>query len=430
MRNVIEVNGISKRYRLGKIGADTLVDDFKRLVSKIMGTGDPFDADAEVNAREVKGSSKYVWALKDISFNVEQGSVVGILGRNGAGKSTLLKILSRVAEPTRGSFRIKGRVASLLEVGTGFHPDLSGAENIYLNGAILGMSRKEIASKYDEIVAFSGVERYIDTPIKKYSSGMKVRLGFAVAAHLEAEILIVDEVLAVGDAEFQSKCLAKMQNVAGDGRTVIFVSHNLSAVRNLCTRGIVIEHGMVAFDGTSADAIDAYRGGGAKNTGFVIEVEESANVPFSFRRAAITTEDGSLKGEYEFADSVNVVAEIFTREVRRDSVIGVHLEDATGNTIFVSTSDEAVGFKVADEADKVSLVKIALPTALLKPGVYFISLSARGKSDKPYHKLERCLQFTIGDTRTYRGMKNLYRKTAIVAPELGWSAAAAFPANS
>lgn len=427
MSNVIEVNGISKRYRLGKIGADTLVDDFKRLVSKIKGTGDPFDADAEVNARNVKGNSKYVWALKDITFNAEQGSVVGILGRNGAGKSTLLKILSRVAEPSRGSFRIKGRVASLLEVGTGFHPDLSGAENIFLNGAILGMSRKEIASKYDEIVAFSGVERYIDTPIKKYSSGMKVRLGFAVAAHLEAEILIVDEVLAVGDAEFQSKCLSKMQNVAGDGRTVIFVSHNLSAVRNLCTRGIVIEHGMMSFEGTASDAIDAYKGGSLKASGFELTVDERPSVPFSFRRVAMMNGTGNISGSFEFTEAVNVVAEIFTAEARRDSVIGIHVEDVTGNTIFVSTSDESEGLKVAQEAEQVSVVKIALPTSLLKPGVYFITLSARGKTDKPYHKLERCLQFSISDTTTYRGMKNLYRKTAVVAPEIGWETVSVYP---
>jgi lipopolysaccharide transport system ATP-binding protein len=429
MGNVIEVNGISKRYRLGKIGADTLVDDFKRLVSKVRGKGDPFDANAEVNARNVKGNSKYVWALKDISFNVEQGSVVGILGRNGAGKSTLLKILSRVAEPSRGSFRIKGRVASLLEVGTGFHPDLSGAENIYLNGAILGMSRKEIASKYDEIVAFSGVERYIDTPIKKYSSGMKVRLGFAVAAHLEAEILIVDEVLAVGDAEFQSKCLAKMQNVAGDGRTVIFVSHNLSAVRNLCTRGIVIEQGMMSFEGTSSDAIDAYKGGSTKASGFQMTINERPAVPFNFTRVAMVNSAGKISGEFEFTESIGVVGEIFTSEVRRDSVIGVHLEDAAGNTIYVSTSDESQGLKIAQEANVTSVFRINLPTSLLKPGLYFISLSARGKTDKPYHKLEHCLQFTINDSTTYRGMKNLYRKVAVVAPEIGWVTASEFPEN-
>src|ERR1044072_5204342 len=253
MSVVIQVRDISKQYRLGKIGAGTLADDFRRTIARMRGKEDPTLAIAEKNNRTAKGSSEYVWALQNVNFDVNRGEVLGIIGRNGAGKSTLLKILSQVTEPTTGSIKIRGKVASLLEVGTGFHPDLSGRENVFLNGAILGMTKAEIKSKFDEIIDFSGVERYIDTPVKRYSSGMKVRLGFAVAAHLEPEILIVDEVLAVGDAEFQRKCLGKMKNVAGDGRTVLFVSHNIFAMRSLCTRAILIEEGTVTRDGT-ADA--------------------------------------------------------------------------------------------------------------------------------------------------------------------------------
>ena len=220
---------------------------------------DPYLKIGDTNDRSRKGDSQYVWALKDINFSVEQGDVVGIIGKNGAGKSTLLKLLSRVTSPTTGEIRVRGRIASLLEVGTGFHPEMTGRENIFMNGAIMGMTRQEIGRKLDEIIDFSGCERYIDTPVKRYSSGMKVRLGFAVAAHLEPEILVVDEVLAVGDAEFQKKAIGKMQDISkGGGRTVLFVSHNMAAVRKLCKSGIVLQNGMVHYSGTAEDAINEY----------------------------------------------------------------------------------------------------------------------------------------------------------------------------
>jgi len=234
---VIKVENLSKQYRLGAVGTGSFAHDLNRTWQRLRGKEDPYLMIGEENDRTQKGSSDYVWALKDINFSVQHGEVLGIIGRNGAGKSTLLKILSRTTSPTTGSVKIKGRVASLLEVGTGFHPELSGRENIFLNGAILGMSKQEIKSKFDEIVDFSGVERYIDTPVKRYSSGMYVRLAFGVAAHLEPEILIVDEVLAVGDAEFQKKALGKMKDVSNrQGRTVLFVSHNIPAIKSLCTR--------------------------------------------------------------------------------------------------------------------------------------------------------------------------------------------------
>ncbi len=260
MALAIEVENISKQYRLGTIGTGTLSHDLNRWWASVRGKEDPYLKIGEENNRTSKSTSDYVWALKDINFEVESGEVLGIIGKNGAGKSTLLKILSRVTSPSTGEIRIKGRIASLLEVGTGFHPELTGRENIFLNGAIMGMNRQEIVRKLDEIIDFAGVERYIDTPVKRYSSGMYVRLAFGVAAHLEPEILIVDEVLAVGDAEFQKKCIGKMQDVSQkEGRTVLFVSHNMAAVKALCTKALVLKNGKVDFvKGNTEHAIQHY----------------------------------------------------------------------------------------------------------------------------------------------------------------------------
>ena len=256
----IEFDNISKQYRLWLVSTGTIKHDLNRWwAMNILHKEDPYLKIGETNDRSHKGLSEYVWALKDINFSVEQGDVVGIIGKNGAGKSTLLKLLSRVTTPTTGTIKARGRIASLLEVGTGFHPEMTGRENIYMNGAIMGMTKAEITRKMDEIVDFSGCERYIDTPVKRYSSGMTVRLGFAVAAHLDPEILVVDEVLAVGDAEFQKKAIGKMQDVSkGEGRTVLFVSHNMAAVRSLCKSGIVLKDGLFNFQGTANDAVDYY----------------------------------------------------------------------------------------------------------------------------------------------------------------------------
>ncbi|MES2377384.1 MAG: ABC transporter ATP-binding protein [Bacteroidota bacterium] len=259
MGKVIKVENLSKAYQLGDFGTGTISRDLERFWARMRGKEDPFLKIGEINDRTTKGESDIVWSLKDINFDVNQGDAIGIIGRNGAGKSTLLKVLSRVTSPTTGSIKVKGRIASLLEVGTGFHPELTGKENIYLNGAILGMRKAEIKRKFDEIVDFSGVERYIDTPVKRYSSGMYVRLAFAVAAHLESEILIVDEVLAVGDAEFQRKCLGKMGDVSkGQGRTVLFVSHNMDAVAKVCTKGIYLQDGQIHTQTDIFDTINVY----------------------------------------------------------------------------------------------------------------------------------------------------------------------------
>jgi lipopolysaccharide transport system ATP-binding protein len=260
VRTNIKVENLSKQYRLGNIGTGTLSHDINRWWHIVRGKEDPYLKIGAANDRTKKNNSEYVWALRDVSFDVKQGEVLGIIGRNGAGKSTLLKILSRTTLPSTGSVKVKGRIASLLEVGTGFHPELTGRENIFLNGAILGMTKREITKKFDEIVDFAGVEKYIDTPVKRYSSGMYVRLAFAVAAHLEPDILIVDEVLAVGDAEFQKKCLGKMKDVSiNEGRTVLFVSHNMAVVKSLCNRGIVLRDGELVFIGSETESVSHYQ---------------------------------------------------------------------------------------------------------------------------------------------------------------------------
>ena len=260
MSTAIEFNHVGKQYRLGLVSTGTIAHDLNRWwQTSILRREDPYLKIGSVNDRAQKADSEYVWALRDIDFKVEQGDVVGIIGKNGAGKSTLLKLLSKVTAPTTGTIRARGRIASLLEVGTGFHGEMTGRENIYMNGAILGMTKQEIAAKLDEIVAFSGCERYIDTPVKRYSSGMMVRLGFAVAAHLDPEILVVDEVLAVGDAEFQKKAIGKMQDVSqGEGRTVLFVSHNMASVKALCNHGVLLEKGQIKMIGDIEDVVNTY----------------------------------------------------------------------------------------------------------------------------------------------------------------------------
>jgi len=260
MPTAIKFENISKQYRLGVVSTQTLSHDLNRWWKmNVRGQEDPYLKIGEVNDRAHKGESEYVWALKDINFEVQQGDVLGIIGKNGAGKSTLLKILSKVTAPTTGTIKAAGRIASLLEVGTGFHPEMTGRENIYMNGAIMGMTKAEITRRFDEIVDFSGVERYIDTPAKRYSSGMTVRLGFAIAAHLEPEILVVDEVLAVGDAEFQKKAIGKMQDISkGEGRTVLFVSHNMAAINDLCKHAVLLNDGSLSFSGTTNAVVDKY----------------------------------------------------------------------------------------------------------------------------------------------------------------------------
>ncbi len=330
---ILSVENVSKQYRLGEIGTGTLSHDLKRWWYKARGKEDPFLKIGETNNRSQKGESDYVWALKDISFEVGRGEVLGIIGKNGAGKSTLLKILSKVTGPTTGTIKSKGRIASLLEVGTGFHPELTGRENIYLNGAILGMTKKEITEKIDDIIEFSGCQRYIDTPTKRYSSGMTVRLAFAVAAFLEPEILIVDEVLAVGDAEFQKKALGKMQDISrGQGRTVLFVSHDMSAVEALCQHVVIIEHGQALpkmdthagiahylATASSFNLLNAKRkteGGlgiqeisvnGKKNALAIVKAGDQINIEYTLNNALMAEEMRSIALYTVFRNERNVI---------------------------------------------------------------------------------------------------------------------------
>lgn len=312
---LIKVEGLSKQYRLGVVGTRTMRDDLIKWWSAIRGKENPFLKLGESNDRTQTGNSNYVWSLKDINFEVNQGDVLGIIGRNGAGKSTLLKVLSRITAPTTGSIKIKGRVASLLEVGTGFHPELTGRENIYLNGAILGMKKAEITRKMDEIIAFSSVERYVDTPVKRYSSGMYVRLAFAVAAHLDPEILILDEVLAVGDTEFQNKCLGKIKDISTQGRTVLFVSHNMGSIQNLCNRGLLLNNGEVVFDGKANDAVTEYvaRAINFNSANFIeIQPEHRAGGTLNeLQVVALELLEGFQFNQYATNDEINVELTIY-----------------------------------------------------------------------------------------------------------------------
>jgi lipopolysaccharide transport system ATP-binding protein len=342
MTVAIRFEDVSKLYRLGEIGTGTLYQDLQRSWARFRGKPDPFAKVGVVNDREVRSADgdDYAWALRDISLDIRQGEIVGIIGRNGAGKSTLLKLLSRVTSPTSGKILTKGRIASLLEVGTGFHPELSGRENIYLNGAILGMRKHEIDRKLEEIVDFSGCAKYIDTPVKRYSSGMTVRLGFAVAAHLDCEILVVDEVLAVGDADFQQKCLGRMQHMQGDGRTVLFVSHQMSMVTALCKRGIVLKYGQVVFDGLANEAVMAYQACSGDTRGCVFDPvalgQRLGDDRATLKRVWLEDATGVSKVSFDIAEPIYIkMMYTLDRDDVRWPYPNFHLFDASGKHLCV-----------------------------------------------------------------------------------------------
>ena len=372
MSSVIKVENLSKQYRLGQVGTGTISHDVNRWWHKIRGKEDPYLKIGESNDRTKKGDSDYVWALKDINFEVQQGEVLGIIGRNGAGKSTLLKILSRTTAPTTGSVKIKGRVASLLEVGTGFHPELSGRDNIFLNGSILGMTKTEIQSKFDEIVDFAGVERYIDTPVKRYSSGMYVRLAFAVAAHLEPEILIVDEVLAVGDAEFQKKCLGKMKDVSvNQGRTILFVSHNISAIRNLCEKILILEKGKIDFISNTEKAIPAYlnKSNSLNNPDYI----RIGNKKIEIISVQLKDDQGYERSDFMMGENINLNILIKFNTDNSDVEIGINFRNEFGDLLFHSCNYDGQINVLGRKDDKVNIVA-QIPEILLTPGSYNIDL--------------------------------------------------------
>src|SRR5579859_6145344 len=335
-QTVIRVEDLSKQYRLGEVGTGTLSHDLKRWWHLVRGKEDPFLKVGEANDRTTAGEGEYVWALRDINFEVRQGEVLGVIGRNGAGKSTLLKILSKTTSPTTGQVKIKGRIASLLEVGTGFHPELTGRENIFLNGAILGMTKKEIRKKFDEIVDFAGVERYVDTPVKRYSSGMYVRLAFAVAAFLEPEILIVDEVLAVGDAEFQKKCLGKMQDVSEkEGRTILFVSHNMGAIKSLCTKGMLLEKGRLSFVGETNAAINKYlRAGLVESKGYY--KNPSPRLEPDILEIKVLGKDSNISERFAFDEEIRIVFRLKVSQKHFDALLGFRVRDQLERNVFTS----------------------------------------------------------------------------------------------
>ncbi len=413
----IEFENISKQYRLGLVSTGTLSHDLNRFwQTKILRREDPYLKVGEVNDRASKGNSEYVWALKDINFKVEQGDVVGIIGRNGAGKSTLLKLLSRVTAPTTGTIRARGRIASLLEVGTGFHPEMTGRENIYMNGSIMGMSHAEITSKLDEIVDFSGCERYLDTPVKRYSSGMTVRLGFAIAAHLEPEILVVDEVLAVGDAEFQKKAIGKMQDVSkGEGRTVLFVSHNMGAVKNLCKTGVLMDQGRIQLIDSTENVVQKYISG--YDTNCRTKEWPIGNKDVTITGVKILNEDQPDNQAIDMTDSTKI--QIF---------YNIKEDISNTNISFTLFKDGIDLFHSWDVDFSPELLKCRkkgnhrtefyLPKNLL-PGIYDISLGIGIPKIGAIDQQNHCIAFQISNINTEETKKG-FARGGLIRADIKW----------
>lgn len=394
---MIVVESVYKQYLLGEVGTGTLVHDLNRWWYRIRGKTDPYELITETNVRSSKNESKLVWALEDINFKVKQGEVLGIIGKNGAGKSTILKLLSKVTAPTKGQISLYGRVASLLEVGTGFHPELTGRENVFLNGAILGMTKKEIAAKFDDIVAFSGVEQYIDTPVKRYSSGMYVRLAFAVAAHLEPDVLIVDEVLAVGDVEFQKKCIGKIKEVAGGGRTVLFVSHNMEAVKNLCSRALLLEHGRIVEDGTPTEVIAAYlsRKSSADWGRRYTELDAPGNDLVKLKSITLSPRRDDQTPIITVKSDLIVDIEFWSYAEAMQTNLSLHLYASTGECVFnVITQLPAPLLSSGKHA-----AHCVIPRALLNTGLFYISFMVVKDTAIPVYNFEEVLSFEVEEER-------------------------------
>ena len=423
MSTVIKVENISKQYRLGEVGTGALSHDINRWWHKVRGKENPYLKIGEANDRTTKGDSDYVWALRDINFDVQQGEVLGIIGRNGAGKSTLLKILSKTTTPTTGSIKVKGRIASLLEVGTGFHPELSGRDNIFLNGAILGMTKKEIKSNFDEIVDFAGVERYIDTPVKRYSSGMYVRLAFGVAAHLEPEILIVDEVLAVGDAEFQKKALGKMKDVSEQGgRTVIFVSHNMGAISSLCKNALVMKEGLLVDSGETEAMIKSYLQIATNALGETHD--ESPSMPgqkLKIRSVSVSDENGNILQSVnnEKKAFINVKIEVLKESSGYD--LGLEVVHLQHGNIFSTTLKDTNLDNYFKNIITLGLhtYRLELPLSYLRGGDYFIAVGASIPKIEVLDIYKFETQFSIED-RISPVAKTTEGRRGAILPILKW----------
>jgi len=416
---VIIAENISKAYRLGQIGSGTLTNDLKVWWARTRGKPNPL---LKIGQEALDG--EILWALREVSFSVEQGMVLGIIGRNGAGKSTVLKILSRVTAPTSGQIKVKGRIASLLEVGTGFHPELTGRENIYLNGAILGMKRVEIDRKFDEILDFSEVEQFIDTPVKRYSSGMYVRLAFAVAAHLEPEILVVDEVLAVGDVEFQKKCLGKMGDVAREGRTVLFVSHNMSAILRLTMESILLEKGHLVMRAPSAEVVDNYLSGGNAKAGERIwTADEIPAEAAPFRPIALRLVDkaGKIVDTIRSTEEFKIEMEYALAGALTGLRIGIYLSTARGEVVLTSfDTDDQKHFENHGSRPAGHYISgCVIPPDFLNGGRYTLGVNASSYRVRRYFMDEQALTFHV-DTAGAPGMQWSEPRPGVLRPRLEW----------
>ena len=409
--NVISVEGISKRYRVGvQTKADTLAEQIKNTLAYPVRN---FRNIARLTSFANSDDPSVFWALRDINFQVKQGEVLGIVGHNGAGKSTLLKIISRITEPSSGLIKLRGRVSALLEVGTGFHPELSGRDNVYMNGTILGMRKYEIDQKFDEIVAFSGIERHLDTPVKFYSSGMRVRLAFSVAAHLEPEILIIDEVLAVGDAEFQRKCLGKMENVASEGRTVLFVSHNMPAVRSLCSRSLLLRKGNLVMDGTPDAVVKEYldpADGADLKSQIAIKSDEFQILDFK-----ISAVGKELGDEIEQTDDIQIKIRIerFTND-RVDA--GLQFKDESGKILFVIGSGVSEDYPDAKTIEMSSVI----PKHFFNSGQFTVNLLVNRNRAKNIVKVDNYYSFSVMDRKVELG-RWMGRTKGPLAPKFDWA---------
>ncbi len=413
----IEVENLSKLYRLGDVGRGTIKDDLNRFFHRVRGKEDPFLQVGQTNDRTNKEKVDFVWALKDINFEVDQGEVVGIVGRNGAGKSTLLKIITKITSPTTGKISIKGRIASLLEVGTGFHPDLTGRENVFMNGAILGMRKWEIQKKFDEIVDFAGVAAYIDTPVKRYSSGMIVRLGFAVAAHLEPEILIVDEVLAVGDVEFQKKCLGRMKDISkNDGRTVLFVSHNMAAVKSLCNKALLLNNGGIEFFGNSTETIGKYLGVSndfSNNQQIFNNIE--LNQIFKLNKISIKGSNSKSEEMLLETDMIELKTEFELQDESPEKYhITYHLNNELGDTLFSFSSANSIIFK----KNKNRLICF-FPESFFQAGSYFLSFYLVYNKQKAILIEKDLFSFTIVNGKRDMGVY-MGKEPGFIRPQFKW----------
>lgn len=424
---VLKVENLWKQYRLGSVGGATLKDDLRRWWNKVLKKEDPTLLNSNTNNR-LQISGDYVWALQDINFDLKQGEVLGVIGKNGAGKSTLLKILSKVTGPSRGAIKAKGRIASLLEVGTGFHPELTGRENVFLNGAILGMNKSEIRAKFDEIVEFSGVGKYIDTPVKRYSSGMYVRLAFGVAAHLEPEILIVDEVLAVGDAEFQSKAIGKMQDVSTQqGRTVLFVSHNMSMVKSLCKEAILLEHGCLKMKGSANKVVDEYLAMGMEQQGQRMwSVDTAPRIKDLLRLESLKLLDKTdeIATTFDVKEEINIVVDYEVFKASFSFQVHFYVKNQNGVVVFVAMDNLSNPYAKEPTPQGKFTEICKIPANFLNEGIYYVEvLVCTNPTGTNYVTYPDALSFSVVDDMGSAGVRGDWFREwpdAVVRPAFEW----------